>query len=178
MLGSLDVSIRLLPNNLEWNTGGSICLVRKLGEVIGMRNSIWKGGVSVFVEVIGFMIVVCMDLLPVSGAIADNTSVKAMAPALAKESVKARIHGPSSFWMKIQKSLIAHGAKIKEDGYVGRQTRQAIRSFQKKHNLKPTGRINKVTMQILEPCPPHCRNSSPIVEPCPPHCRSSSLPKK
>ncbi len=50
----------------------------------------------------------------------------------------------------IQEALIKNGAKIKADGIMGKHTRAAIRSFQKKHGLKVTGKLDKMTLAKLK----------------------------
>lgn len=45
----------------------------------------------------------------------------------------------------IQKALNAHGAKLTVDGRWGKETREAIRSFQQENGLRPTGYANAKT---------------------------------
>jgi len=49
----------------------------------------------------------------------------------------------------IQESLNAHGAVLTVDGRWGRDTRDAIRAYQKENGLKPTGYANKKTRKML-----------------------------
>jgi len=50
---------------------------------------------------------------------------------------------------KVQQALDRTGANLKVDGIEGRKTRQALKSFQRNHGLRPTGNINLVTRNAL-----------------------------
>ena len=56
---------------------------------------------------------------------------------------------PNGHVKAIQEALIKDGAKIKADGMMGRHTRAALKSFQKKNGLKVTGRADKATLKKL-----------------------------
>ncbi len=94
--------------------------------------------------------------LPVSGAFADQAAAPA-APAAkaapAKKPMKKHMRmgkaKPSMFVMKVQKALVAKGAKIKADGFFGPMTRKAIMAFQKTHKLKVTGHVDAATKKAL-----------------------------
>lgn len=45
----------------------------------------------------------------------------------------------------VQEALNAHGAKLNADGKWGKETREAIKAFQKENGLKATGYANKKT---------------------------------
>lgn len=49
----------------------------------------------------------------------------------------------------VQSALNANGAKLKVDGKMGKQTHAALRAFQHKHHLKPTGQADSATLQAL-----------------------------
>lgn len=49
----------------------------------------------------------------------------------------------------IQESLNAHGAALTVDGHWGRETRDAIKAYQRKNGLKPTGYANQETRKKL-----------------------------
>ena len=51
---------------------------------------------------------------------------------------------------QIQLALNRQGAKLKVDGKFGKNTRNAIRSFQKKNALKVTGQANSETVKKLK----------------------------
>ena len=48
-----------------------------------------------------------------------------------------------------QEALNRHGARIKADGLLGRHTRAAVMSFQRKHGLKVNGQLDKLTLEKL-----------------------------
>lgn len=45
----------------------------------------------------------------------------------------------------LQEALNKHGAKLKVDGFMGRETEHALRTFQKEQKLKVTGHLDKAT---------------------------------
>ena len=49
----------------------------------------------------------------------------------------------------VQKALDKHGAKLKVDGLMGKETEAALRKFQTKHHLKATGTADKATRKAL-----------------------------
>lgn len=49
----------------------------------------------------------------------------------------------------IQEALNAYGAKLEPDGKWGKETRRAIRDFQKAHGMKATGYANQKTREAL-----------------------------
>jgi peptidoglycan DL-endopeptidase CwlO len=49
----------------------------------------------------------------------------------------------------IQEALNSHGAKLTVDGKWGKETREAIKSYQKDNGLKATGYANKKTREKL-----------------------------
>ena len=74
-------------------------------------------------------------------ATAGKPMAKKMHVAKAKPNAKIKA---------AQEVLIKDGAKIKADGFLGKQTRSAIKSFQKKNMLKVTGKLDKETMAKLK----------------------------
>lgn len=61
----------------------------------------------------------------------------------------AKKAAPSKSVMALQAALNQHGAKIKADGKMGRQTRAALKKFQAKNHLKATGKLDKGTRAKL-----------------------------
>jgi peptidoglycan hydrolase-like protein with peptidoglycan-binding domain len=51
--------------------------------------------------------------------------------------------------MAVQKALNGAGFKLKEDGLMGKHTRQALMKYQKDNNLKPTGKADMETLAKL-----------------------------
>ena len=49
----------------------------------------------------------------------------------------------------VQTALNGNGAHLKVDGRMGRKTHAALRAFQHKHHLKPTGRPDAATLKAL-----------------------------
>ena len=50
---------------------------------------------------------------------------------------------------KIQMALNANGAQLDVDGKLGPATRDALKTYQSAHNLKPTGRSDAATLKAL-----------------------------
>ncbi|MGH8274836.1 MAG: peptidoglycan-binding domain-containing protein [Gammaproteobacteria bacterium] len=55
---------------------------------------------------------------------------------------------------ELQKALAAQGADVKATGHWNDETRAAVKAFQKKHGLKPTGFPNQATVKALRQKPP------------------------
>jgi peptidoglycan hydrolase-like protein with peptidoglycan-binding domain len=68
----------------------------------------------------------------------EQNAAKKTSHRMSAEDVKA-----------IQDALNAHGAKLTADGKWSKQTREAIKAFQKENGLKPTGRANRKTRKKL-----------------------------
>ncbi len=49
----------------------------------------------------------------------------------------------------IQRALLQNGAKLKADGKMGPRTTQALKKFQAKNGLKPTGVADEATLEKL-----------------------------
>lgn len=58
-------------------------------------------------------------------------------------------HGPSMLIKSIQEALNKNGAKLATDGYMGKKTREAIKTFQSAHGLKATGHADSPTRKAL-----------------------------
>jgi len=63
--------------------------------------------------------------------------------------VMAGKHKASAYMMKVQKALIAKGAKIKADGFFGPASRKALMDYQKVHKMNVTGRVDAATKKAL-----------------------------
>lgn len=96
-------------------------------------------------------------------AVADQTSAttpSASAPTAKMEKQADTKHSKHASrasheayvaWVKkTQQALNAAGAKLKIDGKLGKETRMAIRDFQKKNGLKVNGHLNKATRAKLK----------------------------
>ncbi len=68
---------------------------------------------------------------------------------MAHHEVKKAKHKASASMMKVQKALIAKGAKIKADGFYGPASRKALMDYQKANKLNATGRIDAATKKAL-----------------------------
>jgi len=85
------------------------------------------------------------------GANKDATATKQELKVMPHHAVKKSTHHRMSAARvkSVQEALNAHGAKLKADGQWGKETREAIKSFQKESGMKPTGRLNKETRAKL-----------------------------
>jgi peptidoglycan hydrolase-like protein with peptidoglycan-binding domain len=86
---------------------------------------------------------VILSALPAQGA--DTTA--AAAPA---KSGAAKVTMNAKSIEHIQIGLARSGADVAIDGIWGPKTTQALRSFQKAHNLKVTGYPDRATMKIID----------------------------
>ena len=78
---------------------------------------------------------------------AEQEKVEAAATSKAKSAVKAKSH-PSA--KDVQTALANAGYDPgKIDGRMGKQTREALKAFQKAHNLTANGKANKKTWALL-----------------------------
>ncbi len=50
---------------------------------------------------------------------------------------------------EVQQVLIDAGFKTKASGFLGPQTRRALKNYQKRNGLKATGRLNKATLSKM-----------------------------
>jgi peptidoglycan hydrolase-like protein with peptidoglycan-binding domain len=67
-------------------------------------------------------------------------------PAMKTHKKMAKKAMKSEKIMAVQKALNDAGYKVKEDGLMGKHTRQAIMKYQKANNLKPTGKADMETL--------------------------------
>jgi peptidoglycan hydrolase-like protein with peptidoglycan-binding domain len=70
-------------------------------------------------------------------------------PAMKTHKKMAKKAMKSEKLMEVQKALNGAGFKLKEDGMMGKHTRQALMKYQKDNNLKPTGKADMETMAKL-----------------------------
>ena len=88
---------------------------------------------------------------------AKATKTKGKVKAKAKMKPKAKVKpqaktkkkGPQPWVVKLQKKLSAKGFVVKADGIMGPQTHNAIKQFQAKNGLQPTGQVNELTLKKL-----------------------------
>jgi peptidoglycan hydrolase-like protein with peptidoglycan-binding domain len=69
------------------------------------------------------------------------------AEAATKKATHHKVGSPAV--KNAQEALNRNGASLKVDGKKGRQTTAAIRSFQKSHGLKATGKLDAKTKSAL-----------------------------
>lgn len=111
-----------------------------------------KTGSKVMLAAVGMMFCFGMTVgLPMTHA-AEAKSAKTVTSTSMSKAKKTHKHAAMSKAevKKVQEVLIKDGAKIKADGIMGKHTRAAIKAFQKKNNLKVTGRLDKETMEKLK----------------------------
>lgn len=84
-------------------------------------------------------------------ATAAATPAPSAKPAMAAKPAKAKAHQ----WLtlakrkEIQTALNSHGASLKVDGRLGKQSREALKKFQAGSGLKATGWADKATLAKL-----------------------------
>ena len=99
------------------------------------------------------------DTMAPAAAPADNAAAPAAAPAAAAPAAAAPApahhmhmhkHMMGSTHVKaIQEALNHEGAKLAVDGRMGKNTRDALKSFQTAHGLKATGHADAKTLEAL-----------------------------
>ncbi|MGE5256859.1 MAG: peptidoglycan-binding domain-containing protein [Hyphomicrobiales bacterium] len=87
-------------------------------------------------------------MVAASNSLAAGTS-KMPAEKSTMTSTKAMKAAPNDQTMAIQKALNKEGYNLKEDGLMGKHTRAAIESFQKKNGLQSTGKPDSATLAKL-----------------------------
>jgi hypothetical protein len=75
--------------------------------------------------------------------------VKKATKKKAKKVAKKAAVKPNPELKAAQDALIGAGYKIKADGMMGKQTKKAIKAFQKKNKLKVTGKLDAATKKAL-----------------------------
>ena len=70
-------------------------------------------------------------------------------PAMAAEKKMAKKAMKSEKIIAVQKALNGAGFKLKEDGLMGKHTRQALMKYQKDNMLKATGKVDMETLAKL-----------------------------
>jgi peptidoglycan hydrolase-like protein with peptidoglycan-binding domain len=82
-------------------------------------------------------------------AVAQSAQQPAAGKAMASSKVKAKKAVPSDVVKSVQEALNKEGYKLKVDGLMGKHTRSALRSYQKKNGLKVTGKADEATLAKL-----------------------------
>ena len=62
---------------------------------------------------------------------------------------KTAVHASNASVKAAQEALIRNGASLKADGKMGPKTAAAVKSFQKSHGLKATGKLDAKTKSAL-----------------------------
>ena len=103
-----------------------------------------------------FGLVAAMALGLGLAACANETPAPAAAPPPAPAPMAQPAPPPPPAPMKgpqltqaVQSALNANGANLKVDGRMGPKTHAALRSYQRAHHLRPTGRPDPQTLQAL-----------------------------
>lgn len=111
---------------------------------------------------IGVLLICFMAFAAVPAAFAaEAPAAKAAAPAAAAPAAKAETPAaapvakamakavPSDEVKALQEALVKAGAKVKADGLMGKQTKTALKTFQKKNGLKISGKADDKTLAKL-----------------------------
>ena len=76
-------------------------------------------------------------------------SEAAAKPAKAMYKKHAKKAMPSEKIKAVQKALMGAGYALKEDGFMGKKTKMALKKFQKENGLKVTGKTDPATLEKL-----------------------------
>lgn len=79
----------------------------------------------------------------------DKPAAKQQMNKPADKAATAKKAAPSKQVMAVQEALNRNGAKLKVDGLMGNQTREALRAYQKANKLEVTGRPDRATLAKL-----------------------------
>jgi murein L,D-transpeptidase YcbB/YkuD len=88
-------------------------------------------------------------------AVAPFAASAANAPATTTAAPPAKAASPHNHAMSrqrveaIQQALNTNGEHVTVDGVWGSKTAAAVKDFQQKHGLQPTGHVNRATMEQL-----------------------------
>ena len=116
-----------------------------------MRVTITRAAVAAVLSVF------CLGVgLPAASVAQDKPPTAMSEKPIAKKAMKAAKKGkaakkkaPSRTVAALQKALNGKGAMLKVDGYMGRETRAALKKYQAANNLKATGRLDKASRAKL-----------------------------
>ncbi len=95
-----------------------------------------------------FGVVVMNSVMAEDTPAAAPQSAPAAAPMKPMHDMKHKSAGSAEV-KAIQEALNKEGAKLTVDGHLGKLTREALKSYQKAHNLKATGHADKKTREAL-----------------------------
>ncbi len=110
-----------------------------------MNNKlILKGATAVLAGLFCLGVVAPSSVLAQGKPAAEMGAKKPMAKKMVKKTAKS-----NKAVMALQEALNKNGAKLKADGVSGKQTRAALRNYQKANGLKVTGTVNKATKAKL-----------------------------
>lgn len=100
----------------------------------------------------GAAVLLTLGITTAAMADASAPAKPAAAPAEPMKSMKSmhtKKHAPSEMVKSIQEALNKNGAKLDVDGYWGKKTHDALKTFQSSHGLKATGHADKKTKEAL-----------------------------
>lgn len=86
---------------------------------------------------------------PAAKAAAPAKKAKKAKKKSTKKVAKKKTVKPSPTVKKAQMALAKSGFKTTADGYMGKNTRKAIKGYQKKNGLKVNGKLDKATKKAL-----------------------------
>jgi len=108
----------------------------------GSSRKIVAAGAAMVFGVVVMNSVMAEDKAPAAAPAATTAAPMKMHAMKHKSEGSAKVKA-------IQEALNKAGATLTVDGHLGKMTREALKSFQSSHGLKPTGHADKKTREAL-----------------------------
>jgi murein L,D-transpeptidase YcbB/YkuD len=126
-------------------------LLKVQNNVSSKTKSNRKGAAVMSKKIVQVLIISVISAFLVASAAAAQTAKQPtpVSKAPASSEVKAKKTIPNETVKAVQEALDKEGYKLKADGLMGKHTRNALKSYQKKNGLKVTGKIDEATLAKL-----------------------------